>query len=91
MLQPGGDLDFPQEPVGAHGGGELGVQHFDGDRPAVLQVLREEHRRHAAAAQLALDGVAVRERVAQNGKQVGHRTRRSYCGAPLLSIGRAQP
>ena len=31
MMEPGGDLDFAEEPLGAERGGELGVQDLDGD------------------------------------------------------------
>ena len=31
MLQVGGDADLAQEPFGAERGGELGMQHLEGD------------------------------------------------------------
>src|SRR2546429_6485051 len=40
----------------------------------MLQVLRQEHRRHAPATQLALDRVAVSESLTQGVEQIGHGT-----------------
>ena len=74
VLQAGGDLDFPEKPLGAEGRGELRVQYFDRHRPAVFSVFREEHRRHAAAPELALDRVAVGERVTKRIQGLGHGT-----------------
>ena len=59
MLQPGGDLDLAEEPLGPERGGELGAEHLHGHLAVVLQVLGEEDRGHAPAPELALDGVAV--------------------------------
>ena len=50
---------------------QLGVQHLERDRPVVLQVAGEVDRGHAAAAELALDAVAVAERVGQCGGWAG--------------------
>ena len=41
---------------------ELLTQHLDRDPAPMTQVPREVHRRHAAAADLALDLIAPRER-----------------------------
>ena len=59
VLQVGGDLDLGQEPLAADHGGELGVQHLDGDLAAVPQVLGEVDDGHAALADLAVEAVAV--------------------------------
>ena len=67
MAQLGRDLDFPEEPVGAEGGGELGPHDLDGHLPAVLQVFGEVDRRHAAFAQHPLDRIPVRDRLADPG------------------------
>ncbi len=72
MLQPSRDLDLAQKPLRTHRGRKLGVQHLDGDRTAVFQVLGEKHRRHTAAAQLPLDGVEPGERVTEGFEEVGH-------------------
>ena len=42
--------------------GELRVQHLQGDRPVVPQVLGEKHGCHTAPADLAVDPVAIRHR-----------------------------
>ena len=60
MLQPGGDPDLPAEAVGADGGAEVGVEQLEGDGRS-LAVVREVHGRHAAAPELALDGVTAGE------------------------------
>jgi len=73
MIQPGGDRDLTQKPVGTEQRRQLGPQHLDRDGAAVLHVVREVHRCHAAAAQLALDPVAVRERNPEAGNRIGHR------------------
>ena len=59
MLQAGGDLDLGEEAVAADDGAQLGVQDLDGDLAAVLEVLGEVDRGHAALAELALEAVAV--------------------------------
>ena len=61
MLEPGGDLDFPLEPLVAHGGGELGEHDLERHRPVPVDVVREVHRGHPSATQLALDLVPARE------------------------------
>ena len=42
-------------------GRELGRQHLDDDSPAEARVFGDEHARHAAAAELALEAVALAE------------------------------
>ena len=59
MLQPGGEVDFTLEPLGAEGGGELGMENLERYRPVVLQVVGEEDRGHAPASELPLDRIAV--------------------------------
>ena len=65
MLQPCRDLDLAQEAVGAEAERQVGMQHFDGHRPVVPHVLRQVDGRHAAAPDLAFDGVAVDEGASQ--------------------------
>ena len=72
VLELGRDLDLAQEPVGPEGGGELRVQDLDRDLAAVLQVLGQEDRGHAAAADLRLDGVAVGKGRLQALKEIHH-------------------
>jgi hypothetical protein len=72
VLQVGGDLDLVQEPLGAEDGRKLRVENLDGDLAIVLQVVGEVDRRHAAAAELALDAIAVGQSGLQAFKNVGH-------------------
>src|SRR3989442_8600405 len=66
------DLDLPQEPLGADRGCELAPEHLDRHLAVVLPVLREVHGRHAAATELAANGVTVRERRGEGGVRFGH-------------------
>ncbi len=65
MLEPGGEVDLAEKALGAHRGGELGVEHLDRDRPVVLEVAGEPDGGHAPAAELALERVAVPQTFAQ--------------------------
>src|SRR5439155_16901325 len=69
--EPGGQLDFPEEPLGAEGGGELGLQYLDRDLTVVLEVLGEVNCGHPAAPELTLDRVAVGEGGLQTSEQIG--------------------
>ena len=62
MLETGGELDLPLEPVGADGDGELRKQHLQRDGAVVLEVAGEVDGGHPAATELALERIAVRER-----------------------------
>ncbi len=66
------DLDLAYKPFGAERGGEFGPQHLHGHLALVLQVLGEIDRRHAASADLFLDGVAVGEGGFEAVKKVRH-------------------
>jgi hypothetical protein len=72
VLQPGGDLDFPLEPFGAHGGGEIGPKHLDRDLAMVLEVLGEVDGGRAARAEFALEAVAVGQGRGQASRSVAH-------------------
>jgi len=73
VLQPGGDLDLAEEAVRTQRGGQLGAQDLERHFAAVLEILREIHRRHPALSQLALQAIAVGQGVGQSGRNVGHR------------------
>ena len=75
MLEPGGEVDLAEEALGAQGGGELGVEHLDRDRPVVPEVAGEPDGGHAPAAELALERVAVPQTFAQQRHRVGHGAR----------------
>src|SRR2546425_10004002 len=66
------DLDLPQEPLGADRGRELAPEHLDRHLAVVLLVLGEVDGRHAAPAELAVDGVAVREGRGEGGVRFRH-------------------
>src|SRR6185295_15178056 len=63
MLQGGGGLDFPHEPVGSDHRSELGPEHLDRHLTVVLEVLRQVHGGHASRTDLPLDAVAVSQGV----------------------------
>jgi hypothetical protein len=71
VLEPGGEPDLALEAVGAEGGGELGVEHLERDRPVVLEIVGEEDRGHASAAELALEGVQPAQSVLKLRGQIG--------------------
>ena len=60
MLQFGGRLDLPQEPVDADAHRQLEMHDFDGDLAIVAHIVGEIDVGHAAGADLPLHGVAVR-------------------------------
>src|SRR5205814_10386689 len=62
MLEIGRDLDLAQKTLDADDRAELGVQHLERDVARVTDVAREIHRRHATAADLAINGVAAGKR-----------------------------
>jgi hypothetical protein len=61
MIEASGQPDFTQKPVAAKRRGGVGVQHFDGDIPAVAKILSQVDCRHSATTKLALDSIAVLE------------------------------
>jgi hypothetical protein len=71
VREPGGGGDFAKEPLDAHGRGQFGVQHLQGNVAAVLHVTGEIHRRHAAPAEFTFDGEAAREGGLQAGEELG--------------------
>src|SRR5439155_26556172 len=59
MCEPGHDLDLAQEPIGSDRRRDVAVEDLDRDLPAMLEVVREEDRRHSAAPQLAVEAIAL--------------------------------
>jgi len=72
MLQPCRGFDLAKEAVGPDGRRQLGVQHLDGDRTTVLQIVGQEHRRHAPPANFPLDAIPRGERVTEDVEEAGH-------------------
>ena len=58
VAEPGGDPDLAEEAL-AQLGAELGVEHLEGNRAVVPQVVRKIDRRHAAPTELAIHAVAI--------------------------------
>ena len=72
MIQPSGDRNLAQEPLGAERLGQLGTQDLDSSLALVLQIVSEVDRGHAALTQLAIDAVSPDERGAQKRQGVFH-------------------
>jgi hypothetical protein len=63
VAEPGGDSDLVEEASRGRGAGaDVGAQHLEGDVAPVANVARLVHDAHAAASQLATEGVAAGER-----------------------------
>ena len=84
--------DLPEEASGPSATRELGPEHLDGHAAAVPQIVRQVHRRHAAAAELALDRIAPGQRRSQprggkarGGISLGHYVAASTAGQPSVS------
>jgi len=73
MVEPRGDLDLAQEPLGPQGLRQLSAQHLERDLAVVPDVRREVHRRHAAGADLALEAIVPGEGGVQLRDHVSHR------------------
>jgi len=71
VLQPGAEPDLAEEPVGAQHLSQVGMEDFEGYRPIMLEVVRQENRGHTAAPQLAVDPVAVGQRRLKAIQQIG--------------------
>jgi hypothetical protein len=61
VLQVGSEPDLAEKALASNPGGELGPEQLDRDGAVMLQVAGEIDGRHAAAAELPLDAVAVGE------------------------------
>ena len=72
MLEAGGEADLALEPLGAEGGGDLGVENLEGDGPVVPQVLGELDRSHTPAAELTLERVLVRQGFTKGRDRIRH-------------------
>ena len=61
VVQTGRNGDLAEKPLGSYGGGNLRLEHLDGDLAVVLEVLGEIHGRHPSGANRALDAIPVRQ------------------------------
>jgi hypothetical protein len=87
VREPRRDVDLAPEPLRAERHAEVGVQHLDRDLQAGTSVEGKVHRRHAAAAELAFEHVAVAEHDLSCGERCRHRAvspRASPGGGPGL-------
>ena len=75
-LQPGGEADLPRKRSAPSDGGELRAQHLERHRAVVAEVVGQVDGGHAAAAELALDPVAVGQSCLQLKRREGQRRRR---------------
>jgi hypothetical protein len=65
MVEPCGEPNFADEPLGPERRGQLGGEHFEGDQPLVLQVPGEIDRGHPAPAELAIELIPGGEAVSK--------------------------
>ena len=82
MLEPGGELDLAEKPLRAEGGREVGAEDLQGNRPVVPEIVGEVDRGHPSPAELALDDVAVAERLLQGQLRAGNHL------SPILASNR---
>lgn len=76
LLQTRRDPNLLREPLGRNGAGELGVEDFHNDVAAEHFVARDEDARHAASAEVSLQGVCVAEACFEIAAKLGaHRAR----------------
>jgi len=80
--EPRGDRDLSQEPLGADRGRDVRAQHLDRHLAVVAPVVGDVHGRHAAAAQHAVDRVAIAE---SGRKSVPHRLHRGKLSLPAAA------
>ncbi len=72
MLQLRGDPDLAEKSLGADRGGDLGIEHLDGDLPLVAAVAREVDERHAPATDFPLHDVAVAQDLLDLVEEITH-------------------
>ncbi len=70
VLEPGGELDFPLEPLDVHPRPHFGRKHLDHHLTRQPRLLGQEDAAHATAAELAHDAVAVSDHRLQAGREL---------------------
>ncbi len=63
MRQPGGDVDFSQEPVGFKVTRATWSHDLDGDLPPVPLIVRQEYQSHAPGADHVPDSIPTCQRL----------------------------
>ncbi len=91
VLKTGGELDLTEEPVGADGRCQLGVEHLERHRPVVANVVSEVDDGHAAAAELALDAVMVGQRNLEASQHIGQGRSGERLGSYVTTGGAPGP
>src|SRR5690242_384335 len=97
MLEVGGDSDLAEEALRAENRRELRPEEFERHRPIVLEVPGEVDRRHASAAEFALDRVSPSKGGLEVGELLSHTTAREAVVDSIIrrrlprSQGRARP
>src|SRR5688572_18409336 len=71
VLQLRGELNLPLEPLEVDCGGQLGREKLDDDFPVESRVGRHKDARHAATAELVLEGVSTAKRLLKLIAQIG--------------------
>ena len=72
VVEPSGDLDLGEEPLGAEDRPELGAEHLERDLAVVLEVPGQVDRGHAASPELPLDPIAIAEHGGEAVRCGGH-------------------
>jgi hypothetical protein len=70
MLQIGRDLDLAEEPLDPEHGAKFGVQDLERDVAVMPEIARQVDYRHAAAADLAIDGISAGQCGVELGRNV---------------------
>jgi hypothetical protein len=90
MVQAGGDGNLTQESLGTECGGDLGVQDLERDGTIVLQVPGEEHGPCPPAPDVAVDPVAVGQRLLEAVQRLGDQTAPERCPAYIGAMAAQQ-
>ena len=80
LLERRGDPDLALEAGGGHRRGELRRKELHDDLPPQALLVGDEHARHAAAAELALDGVTAGKRLLDACLEIRHVCRCLWVG-----------
>src|SRR5436190_23332868 len=64
------DLDLTKKSLATQRRREFGSNHFDGDRPRMLEILGEIDPRHSPTAELTLDSISAAKNIGQHGPQL---------------------
>ena len=78
-----GEPDLAQEALGAQRLRHVGTEDLDGDGAVVAEVVRQVHRRHPAASQLALQAIVLAEHGGECERRIREQPREALGGRPL--------